>query len=79
MSSTKRDVRSISLAFPSCTARLWLWEGTEDEEAFRIYGVRSEAPYVRAYGVTYYLTEEEKKTLKHLMNAGEEIKCLRTF
>lgn len=50
---------------PSRILMLVLWEGTEDEEAFKIRGLNSN-PYVTAYGVRYNLTHEEIKYLNIL-------------
>ena len=55
-------MRSVRKRMPSGTLMLVLWEGTEDEEAFKIRGLNSN-PYVIAYGVRYNLTSEE---IKHL-------------
>ena len=50
---------------PSRILMMVLWEGTEDEEAFKIRGLNSN-PYVTAYGVRYNLTSEEIKYLNIL-------------
>lgn len=36
-----------------------LWEDTDDAEAFEVKALKSGKPYVKAYGVKYYLTDEE--------------------
>ena len=53
--------------------RLVLWEGTEDEESFRIYGLKTERPYARAYGKKYFLTDTEIKTLRLLIDVRKEL------
>lgn len=58
-------MRSIKKRMPSGTLMLVLWEGTEDEEAFRIKS-QNNNPYVTAYGVRYNLTSEEVEYLNVL-------------
>lgn len=58
-------MRSIKMRMPSRILMLVLWEGTEDEEAFKIRSLNSN-PYVTAYGVRYNLTSEEIKYLNIL-------------
>ena len=58
-------MRSIRMRMPSRTLMMVLWEGTEDEEAFKIRGLNSN-PYVTSYGVRYNLTSEEIKYLNIL-------------
>lgn len=53
--------RPISMGFPSGKLKMTLWEGTEDEQSFQIFGMKTGKPYVKAYGVRYNLTEEEYK------------------
>lgn len=52
---------------PSKTPKLWLWEGTEDEESFPIKAARGDKPYVIAYGKKYYLTDAEIIILRQMM------------
>ncbi len=58
-------MRNIKMGMPSGTLKLVLWEGTEDEEAFKIRSLNNR-PYVLAYGVRYNLTSEEIKYLNVL-------------
>lgn len=64
-------MRKISIRYPSGKPSLWLWEGTEDEQSFPILGVKSNRPYVRAYGKKYELTDEEIKALWQLKRLAE--------
>lgn len=57
-------MRSIRIGVPSGTAKLVLWEGTEEEESFEIKSAKRGVPYVMAYGIRYELTEEEIKQLR---------------
>lgn len=57
-------MRSIRIGVPSGTAKLVLWQGTEDEEAFEIKSAKRGVPYVMAHGIRYELTEEEIKQLR---------------
>lgn len=52
-------MRPISIGVPSGVPKLTLWYGTEDEQSFVIRGLKTEFPYVRAYGTKYPLTTEE--------------------
>lgn len=54
-------IRSIVVSFPSRKFKMVLWEGTEDEESFEIKSLKRGKPYVQAYGIKYYLTDEEIK------------------
>lgn len=58
-------MRTIKMSIPSRTLKLVLWEGTEDEESFKIKSLNNN-PYVTAYGVRYNLTSEEIKYLNIL-------------
>jgi len=60
-----KDMRTIKMGMPSGTLKLVLWEGTEDEKAFKIRSLNNK-PYVLAYGVRYNLTSEEIKYLNIL-------------
>nr|DAQ31603.1 MAG TPA: hypothetical protein [Caudoviricetes sp.] len=58
-------MRTIKIGIPTETLKLVLWEGTEDEKAFKIRSLNNK-PYVLAYGVRYNLTSEEIKYLNVL-------------
>ena len=58
-------MRTIKMSMPSGTLKLVLWEGTEDENAYKIRSLNNK-PYVLAYGVRYNLTSEEIKYLNIL-------------
>lgn len=58
-------MRTIKIGIPTETLKLVLWEGTEDEKAFKIRSINNK-PYVLAYGVRYNLTSEEIKYLNIL-------------
>ncbi len=60
-------MRTITMSVPSMTIRMTLWEGTEDEEQFVVRGLKSEAPYVKAYGIRYPLNRDERKHARELM------------
>ena len=57
-------MRSIRIGVPSGKAKLVLWQGTEEEEAFEIRSAKRGVPYVMAYGIRYELTEEEIQQLR---------------
>lgn len=59
-------MRSIRIGVPSGKAKMALWEGTEDEEWFEIKLLKNGTPYVKAYGVRYELTEEERNNLQSM-------------
>ena len=59
---------SISIGFPSGTAKLTLWGGTEDEEQFKIKGLNKK-PYVMAHGIKYPLTSQETELLHDMMDS----------
>lgn len=63
-------MRSIRIGVPSCKAKLVMWENTEDEKAFEIKDIKTK-PYVLAYGVKYYLDEEEIKFLQTMLDILE--------
>lgn len=52
-------MRPIKVGVPSNKIKMTLWEGTEDEQDFIVKCLKSNSPYVTAYGVQYYLTKEE--------------------
>ena len=54
-------MRSISVGFPSRKVYMYLWESSEDEEKFEVKSLKRGKPYVLAYGIKYYLTEEEAR------------------
>ena len=43
-----------------------MWEGTEDQESFPIKAIKTK-PYITAYGVKYFLTDAEVKTMNQLI------------
>lgn len=59
-------MRSIRIGVPSGKAKLVLFEGTEEEEAFEIKSLKRGIPYVTAYGIKYELTDEEINYLKSM-------------
>lgn len=59
-------MRSVSIR--NGVARLWLWEGTEDEESFPIKSLKRGTPYVKAYGVKYELTAKEAQVARQMSN-----------
>lgn len=62
-------MRPIGVGVPSGKVKMTLWEGTEDEQSFEVKRVKSEKPYVLAYGTKHYLTGEEKSMAKSLTRA----------
>lgn len=62
----ERTVRDIRIGFPSCELKMTLFKDTEDEQAFKIKSLKRGKPYVFAYGVKYYLTQEEIKEANKL-------------
>lgn len=63
-------MRNIKIAIPSGKAKMTLWANTEDEESFEIKSLKSNKPYVMAYGVKYELTEEEIKYLRFILEVS---------
>ncbi len=61
-------MRSIRIGVPSGKAKLVLFEGTEEEEAFEIKSLKRGIPYVIAYGIKYELSDEEINCLKSMKN-----------
>ncbi len=59
-------MRSIRIGVPSGKAKLVLFEGTEEEEAFEIKSLKRGIPYVIAYGIKYELSDEEINCLKSM-------------
>lgn len=59
--------RPISIGYPSGKLKMVMWAGTEDAESFPIISPNSAKPYVRAYGVKHYLTEEETQQVHTLL------------
>lgn len=59
-------MRSIIIGVPSGTIKMILWQGTEDEEAFKIHALDSKHPYVKAYGIKYPLSDKEIKEARAL-------------
>lgn len=62
-------MRPVVISIPSGKIKLTLWYGTEDERSFVVRGLKSGKPYVLAYGLKYYLTEEEKSMVRSLTRA----------
>lgn len=62
-------MRSIRISVPSGKAKMVMWEGTEDEQAFEIKSLKRGTPYIIAYGVKYELTAEEISQLKATQKA----------
>ncbi len=60
-------MRSISAEFPNGKIKMRMFEGTEDEEAFEIKSLKRGIPYIVAYGIKYYLSKEETKVVKQLL------------
>jgi len=60
-------LRPISVGYPSMTAKLTLWAGTENEEKFTIKGINKK-PYVKAYGIRYELTPQEVRMMHNMMD-----------
>ena len=52
--------------YPNGGVKLTLWVGTEDEEAFAVKGLKRGTPYVMAYGLKHYLTEQEARIARQL-------------
>ena len=57
-------MRDIKIHVPSRTIKLKLFKGTEDEEFFEVKSLKRGKPYVLAYGVKHYLTDDEAKLAK---------------
>jgi hypothetical protein len=66
-------MRSIQIGVPSGKAKMVLWEGTEEQEAFEIKSLKRGTPYVMAYGVKYELTKEEIKHLRYMQKVATYI------
>lgn len=65
----KKQARPVGLRVPSGTPTITLFYGTEDETTAKIYGVKTNKPYAKLYGVKYYLTEQEIKNLEAMLGA----------
>ena len=61
--------RPIGIKFPSGTPTITLFYGTDDETSARIYAPKSDKPYAKMDGVTYYLTKNEIKNLRAMLGA----------
>ena len=59
-------MRPINVSFPSGKMTLVLYAGTEDEEKTRIYGAKTDHPYVRINGQRDYLNDRETVLLRRL-------------
>ncbi len=62
-------MRPVAIGFPSGRLKMTLWAGTEDEQSFQIFGMKTGKPYVKAYGIKYELTEEEKQMAEKMQEA----------
>lgn len=60
-------MRPISVGFPSRKVKMTLWEGTEDEESFEVKSLFRGKPYVKAYNIKHYLTDEEARFAKSVL------------
>lgn len=60
-------MRDISVGFPSLKVKMTLWKYTEDEEQFEVKSLNRGRPYVQAYGVKYYLTEQETQVARQMV------------
>ena len=60
-------MRSIKVGIPSGEVKMVMFEGTEDEEAFKVKSLKRGTPYIIAYGIKYYLSEEEIQMVKKLL------------
>ena len=67
-------MRPIKLGVPSNKVKMTLWASTEDERDFIVKGLKSNSPYVTAYGVKYYLTKEEVGQVNLLKGLGKKKK-----
>lgn len=47
---------------------MYLWQDTEDEEKFEVKSLKRGKPYVLAYGVKYYLTDEEIRFINQVLH-----------
>lgn len=57
--SLDNGMRPISIGLPSGEVKLTLWDGTEDEQSFKVMFPKNGRPYVKAYGRKYELTDKE--------------------
>lgn len=57
-------MRDIKINVPSRAIKLKLFKGTEDEEFFEVKSLKRGKPYVLAYGIKHFLTDEEAKIAK---------------
>lgn len=62
-------MRPVAIGFPSGRLKMTLWAGTEDEQSFQIFGMKTGKPFVKAYGIKYELTEEEKQMAEKMQKA----------
>lgn len=69
--------RPIGVGFPSGAPYMTLWYKTEDEREFPIKAYKRGKPYVLAYGIKYYLTDAEIKTLHQLLRLYGDMDGLR--
>lgn len=64
-------MRAISIGFPSKKVYMYLWEDTADEEKFEVKSLKRGKPYVLAYGIKYYLTDEEIRFVKNVLHISK--------
>ena len=58
-------MRTITV-YSNGSVKLTLWAGTDDEEMFAVKCLKRGNPYVLAYGVKHYLTEQETRIARQL-------------
>lgn len=61
-------MRDIKICIPSGKVKMTLFKNTDDEEDFEIRSLKRGIPYVFAYGVKYYLSNEEIEVVKKALN-----------
>lgn len=67
-------MRDIKICIPSGKVKMTLFKNTDDEEDFEIKSLKRGIPYVLAYGVKYFLSNEEIKFAKIALNLLEQNK-----
>lgn len=61
-------MRPVGVAFPSMKPRITLFPDTEDEVTVDVRSAKRGTPYALYCGVKYYLTEEETRMIRNLMD-----------
>lgn len=61
-------MRTIKVGCPSGVVKMALWAGTDDEEWFAVKSIKRGKPYVQAYGIKYYLTDQEIHIVNSLLS-----------